>query len=132
MKSQDRPLRRILTAMSYGELSYVGSALIGFVAGNVMFLLLYMVDSNPGESSGYADQLPTLAAILIGSVVAMSGLAALFNYVVGRQIMEEIALQRRAHPASDSPVAPRADAAERGAAVADTFGAEEERQREMA
>lgn len=110
MSMRPKSSRGIWTAMSYGQTSYLGSAIVGFVFGNLLFLLLYLFDDGQvGRPSGYMDQLPTLAACALGSMAAVLAIAAILNYVIGRQIMDGLALQREIYSQADLPLLPRTE-----------------------
>jgi hypothetical protein len=94
----------ILETMSYGPASYVRSLVIGFLAGNFVFLLLF---AGSGDRTGYAlnylDQVRTLAACAIGCMVLALALAAAINYIVGSRIQRELEVQRELFSGPDLP-----------------------------
>ena len=100
-------LRDGLDACSYGPFGYFHAALVGFVFGSVAFLAAgALLERNPGQ----LNELPILLICACGASALLVVLAFAGNYVIGRQIRDEVELQRAIFGAGTLPPAqPRPD-----------------------
>lgn len=79
-----RRSRGPIDAISYGPFGYLQSAVVGFILGTVLFLLLFKSDSGDGGTA----MLPVLLMCAGGlSMLLLLG-AVGGNYVIGRRIRE--------------------------------------------
>jgi hypothetical protein len=102
----------ILSAMSYGPFSYVKAALMGFLAGNGVFFLMYAMISGSHQTYGTINAKAILMGCVGGGVAIAVILAALGNYVIGRTLRLHQLIQREIFSASELPLLPRVEEAQ--------------------
>lgn len=84
-------IARTLKAVSCGPFGLIQSAIVGFIAGTVAFLIRYAIvaEHNPLEG------LPLLITLALGTTAAAVAVATAANYVIGRRIRDDTELQAK-------------------------------------
>ena len=84
-------IARTLKAVSCGPFGLIQSAIVGFIAGTIAFVIGYAIvaEQNPVEA------LPLLVTLAFGAAAGAIVVATAANYVIGRRIRDETELRAK-------------------------------------
>ena len=84
-------IARTLKAVSSGPFGLIQSAIVGFIAGTIAFVIGYAIvaEQNPVEG------LPLLVTLAFGAAAGAIVVATAANYVIGRRIRDETELRAK-------------------------------------